>query len=128
MSAETLPVWLLPPVSLLLILGGLLTLLGSVGLLRMKNFYQRMHPPSMGATLGAGCVLLASMLIASALAGRPVIHEVLISIFIVTTAPITAMLVMRAALHRQQRDAAAANDSGGERVTTPASRITNRGD
>lgn len=101
MSEMPLPVWALLPASLLLILGGICTLLGSVGLLRMKRFYDRMHPPSMGNTLGTGCVLIASMLIASALGGRPVIHELLITVLIVTTSPITAMLVMRAALHRR---------------------------
>lgn len=101
MSADMLPSWLLLPVSLLLIFGGLLTLLGSLGLLRMKTFYQRMHPPSMGNTMGAGCVLIASMLVSSGLAGRPVVHEVLIAVFIVTTSPITAMLLMGAAVHRE---------------------------
>ncbi|MDR2214801.1 MAG: monovalent cation/H(+) antiporter subunit G [Nevskiaceae bacterium] len=101
MSADMLPPWLLLPVSLLLIFGGLLTLLGSLGLLRMKTFYQRMHPPSMGNTMGAGCVLIASMLVSSGLAGRPVVHEVLIAVFIVTTSPITAMLLMGAAVHRE---------------------------
>lgn len=101
MTSAELPAWVLLPASLLLILGGVLTLLGSIGLLRLKEFYQRMHPPSMGNTLGTGCVLLASMLIASGLASRPVVHEVLITVFLVTTSPITAMLVMRAALHRQ---------------------------
>jgi multicomponent K+:H+ antiporter subunit G len=100
MTADMLPAWLLLPISLLLILGGLLTLLGSLGLLRMKTFYQRMHPPSMGNTLGAGCVLIASMLVSSGLAGRPVVHELLITVLIVTTSPITAMLVMGAAMHR----------------------------
>lgn len=108
MSAAELPGWLLLPASLLLILGGLLTLVGSIGLLRLKEFYDRMHPPSMGNTLGAGCVLISSGLIASGLAGRPVVHELLITVFIVITSPITAMLVMRAASHRQlaRKDAA----------------------
>jgi multicomponent K+:H+ antiporter subunit G len=101
MSAADLPAWILLPASLLLLLGGLLTLVGSIGLLRMQEFFDRMHPPSMGNTLGTGCVLIASGLIASGLAGRPVIHEILITVFIVTTSPITAMLVMRAANHRQ---------------------------
>jgi multicomponent K+:H+ antiporter subunit G len=101
MSLDGLPAWALLPASLLLVAGGLLTLLGSFGLLKMKEFYERMHPPSMGNTLGAGCVLVASMLISSALVGRPVIHEVLITVFVVTTSPITALLVMRAALHRE---------------------------
>ena len=98
-----IPLWVMLPASLLLVLGGITTLLGSVGLLRMKKFYDRMHPPSMGNTLGTGCVLLASMLISSALAGRPVIHELLITVLIVTTSPITAMLVIRAALQRRAR-------------------------
>jgi multicomponent K+:H+ antiporter subunit G len=101
MTAANLPAWALLPAALLLTAGGLLTLLGSFGLLKMKQFYDRMHPPSMGNTLGAGCVLLASMLISSALAGRPVVHEILIAVFVVTGAPITALLVMRAALHRE---------------------------
>ncbi len=110
MTAAELPAWLLLPVSLLLILGGLCTLIGSIGLLRMKQFYDRMHPPSMGTTLGTGCVLIASMLVSSGLAGRPVVHEVLITIFIVTTSPLTAMLVMRAATHRE----AAKRDRSGD--------------
>ena len=103
MNEMPLPLWAMLPASLLLVLGGISTLLGSVGLLRMKTFYDRMHPPSMGNTLGTGCVLLASMLISSALAGRPVIHELLITVLIVTTSPITAMLVIRAALQRRAR-------------------------
>lgn len=101
MTTADLPAWLLLPIALLLVLGGLCTLIGSIGLLRLKHFYERMHPPSMGNTLGAGFVLIASMLVSSGLAGRPVVHELLISVFIVTTAPITAMLVMRAAMHRE---------------------------
>ena len=59
-----------------------------------------MHGPSMGNTLGTGCVLVASMLVSSALANRPVVHEILITVFIVITAPMTAMLLMRAAVKR----------------------------
>jgi multicomponent K+:H+ antiporter subunit G len=102
MNEMPLPLWAMLPASLLLVLGGISTLLGSVGLLRMKKFYDRMHPPSMGNTLGTGCVLLASMLISSALGGRPLIHELVITALIVITSPITAMLVMRAALHRRR--------------------------
>lgn len=95
-----LPLWASVPATLLLIVGGLLALTGSLGLLRLKNFYARMHGPSMGNTLGAGCVLIASMLVSSAVAQRPVVHELLITLFIVMTSPVTAMLLMRAALYR----------------------------
>jgi multicomponent K+:H+ antiporter subunit G len=100
MSLETLPAWASLPAALLLILGGLCTVIGSFGLARLGAFFQRMHGPSMGNTLGTGCVLVASILVSSALANRPIVHELLITIFIVTTAPMTAMLLMRAAVHR----------------------------
>lgn len=95
-----LPLWASVPATILLIAGGLLALTGSLGLLRLRSFYARMHGPSMGNTLGAGCVLVASMLLSSALAQRPVVHEILITLFLVMTSPVAAMLLMRAALYR----------------------------
>src|SRR5690606_37325572 len=104
MSEADLPLWATIPATLLLITGGLLALIGSVGLLRLQDFYARMHPPTMGTTLGTGCVLIASMTVSSALVGRPVIHELLITLFIVMTAPVTAMLLIRAAAYRRRRE------------------------
>ena len=103
MSNVDLPLWATIPATLLLLAGGLLVLIGSVGLLRLQDFYARMHPPTMGTTLGAGCVLIASMIVSTALVGRPVIHELLITLFIVMTAPVTAMLLIRAAASRRRR-------------------------
>lgn len=100
MTSMDLPLWATLPASLLLVLGGLLTVIGSLGLLRLPSFFARMHGPSMGNTLGAGCVLVASMITSSALLHRVLIHEVLITVFIVIASPITAMLVMRAAMYR----------------------------
>jgi multicomponent K+:H+ antiporter subunit G len=100
MNFESIPAWAAIVAAVLLILGGSCTVLGSLGLLRLRDFYQRMHAPSMGATLGLGCVLLASMVLSSVMRGRPVVHEVLITLFMVTTAPLTAMLLMRAATRR----------------------------
>jgi multicomponent K+:H+ antiporter subunit G len=102
MTATAIPLWIGVPAALLLIGGGLLALIGSIGLLRLGNFYSRMHPPTMGSTLGAGCVLIASMLVSSAALHRPVIHELLITVFIVLTAPVTAILLMRAARRRSR--------------------------
>jgi multicomponent K+:H+ antiporter subunit G len=97
MTEMTLTPWVAVTAALLLIVGGLLAVIGTLGLLRLKSFYDRMHPPAMGATLGTGCVLIASMLISSALLHRPVIHELLITVFLVITAPVTAIVLMRAA-------------------------------
>ena len=62
MTAQ-LPLWVTIPGTLLLIAGGLLTVIGSIGLVRLPDFFARMHGPSLGNTLGAGCVLISSMLI-----------------------------------------------------------------
>ena len=67
----------LPPVvavltALLVLLGAILALLGSIGLLRLKRFYDRVHPPTMATTLGTGLILIASMLLFSTLESRPV--------------------------------------------------------
>jgi len=102
MTNAGLPLWAALPAAILLILGGLLALIGAIGLLRLPDFFARMHAPSMGSTLGAGCVLIASMLVSSALAHRAVIHEVLITVFLITTTPVTAMLLMRAAIRRHR--------------------------
>ncbi len=100
MTIENLPAWVEVPAAILLVLGGLFTVIGSLGLLRLEQFFQRMHAPSMGNTLGTGCVLAASVLVSSALANRPIVHEILITVFIVITAPMTAILLMRAAVKR----------------------------
>ena len=102
MTAFDLPLWAAAPAAVLLVIGGLLTLIGSVGLLRLPDFFARMHGPSMGNTLGVGCVLIASMLSSSALAGRPVIHELLITLFIVMSSPVTSMMLMSAAVYRNK--------------------------
>ena len=94
--------WAAIPAAVLLICGGLLALVGSLGLLRMKDPHARMHPPAMGATLGEGCVLIASMLVSSASLQRMVIQELLITAFMLITTPVSAMTLMRAAVTRTQ--------------------------
>ena len=100
--ARELPAWAALFVALLLLLGTSLTLTGSLGLLRLGNFYQRVHAPTLGATLGAGCVLIASMIFFSVLQTRPVVHEVLITVFATVTTPVTLMVLVRAAIHRDR--------------------------
>ena len=100
-----IPAWAAIPAGVLIIAAGLLAVVGSFGLLRMPNFFTRMHPPAMGNTLCLGCVLVASMLVTSAASARPVVHELLITLFVVMTAPITAMMLARAAMYRRERRA-----------------------
>jgi multicomponent K+:H+ antiporter subunit G len=102
MTTNELPVVVILPATVLLIVGGLLTVIGSLGLLRLAPFYARMHGPSMGNTLGMGSVLIVSMLISSTLAHRPIVHEILITAFLTMTSPMTAMLLMRASVLRSK--------------------------
>ena len=102
--AADLPIWAALPVALLILFGAGLGLTGSIGLLRLRGFYERVHAPTLGATLGIGCILLASMLFFSVLQSRAVVHEVLITVIMVITAPITLMLLARAAVHRDRAE------------------------
>ncbi len=87
-------------VGLLALLGAICALIGSLGLLRLRTFYERVHPPTMGTTAGVGLTLVASMLLFSALEARPVLHELIIAVFTVITTPVTYVLLVRAAVHR----------------------------
>ena len=84
----------------LLIGGAVITLIGSLGLLRLRSFYERVHAPTLGTTLGTGCIATASMIYFSTLAAGPVLHELLIMFFVAVTTPITLMILVRAAALR----------------------------
>jgi multicomponent K+:H+ antiporter subunit G len=103
-AAAGLPLWAALPTALLVVAGSALALLGSVGLLRLQSFYERVHAPTLGSTLGIGCVLVASMLYFSVLQTRPVLHEILIAVFVTVTTPVSLMLLANAALYRDQSE------------------------
>ena len=100
---NSLPLWASIPATLLLIASGILTLTGALGLVRFQHFYSRMHAPTLGNTLGITFVLCASALVSSALQGRPVVHELLITFFLIVTSPITAIMLMQAGVRRDPR-------------------------
>ena len=102
MTETTLPLWVTIPGTMLLVIAGLTTLIGSFGLLRLRDFFQRMHGPSMTNTIAVGATLVASMLVSSALAGHPILHELLISLFVIVSAPVTAIVLLQAALYRNR--------------------------
>ncbi|KAA8709734.1 MULTISPECIES: Na+/H+ antiporter subunit G [Pseudomonas syringae group] len=86
----------------LLIVSSLFALTGAIGLLRLKDFFQRMHPPALASTLGAWCVALASIIYFSALKSEPVIHAWLIPVLLAITVPVTTLLLARTALFRKR--------------------------
>ncbi len=95
---HNLPLWMELIVAALLVLGGLFALVGGIGLLRFPDFYMRLHAPTKATTLGVGGVLLASMGMAWWRA-EPGVHELLITLFLFVTAPVSANLMALAALH-----------------------------
>lgn len=101
---DDFPVWAAILVALLVLAGALLTLLGAFGLVRLKTYYERIHAPTLGTSFGTLFIVLGSILFFSVQQTRPVVHEILIFIFITVTTPVTLMLLARAALFRDQAE------------------------
>jgi multicomponent K+:H+ antiporter subunit G len=93
-----LPFWAELLASVLLVTGGVFALVGAIGLLRFRDFFMRLHAPTKASTLGVGGVLLASIVVHGA-RGEFGWHEVLITLFVFVSAPVSANLMAKAALH-----------------------------
>lgn len=98
-----LPFWLNVIISFFMVLSGIITLIGTLGLVRLKHFYSRMHAPTLGNTLGVFCLLIACSLAASFHAKQLLIYPFIITILLIITSPVTAILLMRAAIKREIR-------------------------
>jgi multicomponent K+:H+ antiporter subunit G len=92
--------WIEVVVSALVVAGAGFTLIGSLGLLRMPDFFMRLHGPSKATTIGIGCLLLASALWLSSRGDSLSLHEFMISLFIAITTPVSSHLLAKAARHR----------------------------
>ncbi|MFJ7146352.1 MAG: Na+/H+ antiporter subunit G [Pseudomonas protegens] len=101
-SLEQLPLWVEVLVAVLLVISSVFALIGALGILRMKSYFQRMHPPALASTMGSWTVALASILYFSTLKSGPVLHAWLIPILLSITVPVTTLLLARAALFRKR--------------------------
>ncbi|GJD36294.1 monovalent cation/H(+) antiporter subunit G [Methylobacterium aerolatum] len=104
MTGGDFPLWAACLVVALALAGAGFALTGSLGLIRLRTFYERTHAPSLSATLGATLILLSSMLLLSLVEGRPVLRDALIGLFITVTTPVTLILLSRAAAHRDRHE------------------------
>jgi len=102
--AGDLPAWAALLTAFFVLLGATVTLIGSIGLLRLGNFYARVHAPTLGTTAGMASILVGSALFFSVLETRPIVHEILIAVFVTVTTPVTLMLLVRAALYRDRTE------------------------
>ena len=87
-------------VSAAILVGGVFALVGSIGLARLPDFYLRLHGPTKASTLGVGGTILASLLFFSWQERALQLQEVLIALFLFITAPVSAHMLAKAAMHR----------------------------
>ena len=92
------------PVAFFVVLGATLTLIGALGFARLHSFYDRLHAPTLATSWGTGSLIIASALMFSFIDGRAIVHEFVIGFCIVVTAPITLMMLGRAALERDRAE------------------------
>ena len=104
MSADQMPLWVAIVVVGLAVAGSALSLLGAIGLAQLKTFYERVHAPTLGATLGMALILAASIVWFTAAEGRFMPRELLIGLFLTVTTPVTLILLARAALFRDRTE------------------------
>lgn len=90
-------------IALCLCISGIFGFVGSYGLVKLKDTLQRLHAPTKATTLGVGGVLVASMIFFYVETGHISVHELLISLFLFLTAPITANFIAKTYLARNLR-------------------------
>jgi multicomponent K+:H+ antiporter subunit G len=87
------------------VLGGIFGFIGSFGLLKLTDPMSRLHAPTKATTLGVGGVLLASMLHGVVIEGHLSLHELMITLFLFLTAPVTALFIAKVHIHRHETKA-----------------------
>ncbi len=102
-TAALLPLWLEIVVAALVLLGAGMALLGATGLLRLPTFFERLHAPSIAATMGCWCIMHATVIYFSVADGSLALHALLIAGFVAVTVPVTSIFLMRAALFRARQ-------------------------
>ena len=86
-------------VAVFILIGAIFALIGSIGLIRLPDFFTRLHGPTKATTLGIGAMLIASTVHFTSQTGVLSVHELLITLFLFITAPITAHMLAKTALH-----------------------------
>ena len=102
-AIAVLPLWLEIIVAALVLGGAGLALLGSSGLLRLPTYFERVHAPSIIATLGCWLIMHGTVLYFSVADGSLALHALLIAVFVAITVPIMSIFLMRAALFRARQ-------------------------
>ena len=97
-----LPLWAEVLTGIFAVVGAAFAAIGSFGLVRLPTFFRRIHAPTLGATVGVWCTMIATSVYFSVQGASLFLHAVLIAIFVALTAPVTTIFLMRAALFRER--------------------------
>ena len=103
MTEIQLPIWVQILVSVLVLAGTLITLIGALSLFRLPSYYERVHTPSIIACAGCWLIVWSSILCFSLQSNKPSFHTLLIAVLLSVAVPITNIFLMRAALFRDRR-------------------------
>jgi multicomponent K+:H+ antiporter subunit G len=88
--------------AVLVTVGAAITLIGALGLLSLHSFYERVHAPTLGTTLGTTCIVFSSMIYFWAQGTHFVLDGLLIIALLTATTPVTLMVLVRAAVLRDR--------------------------
>ncbi|MFG1424904.1 Na+/H+ antiporter subunit G [Roseixanthobacter glucoisosaccharinicivorans] len=91
-------------VAALILIGAFFLLVGALGLARLPDMMRRLHGPTKATTLGIGALLIASMVHFTMLRGDVSLHELLITLFLFLTAPVSAHMLAKAHILRAQAE------------------------
>lgn len=97
-----MPIWVEIIIAFFLLVGTFFIFVGGLGMVRLPDLFMRLHAPTKASTLGLGSFLIASIIYALA-HGRLGFAELLITLFIFITAPVSANLLAQAAIHLKLR-------------------------
>ncbi len=100
-------------VSGLILIGAFFLLVGSFGLAKLPDMMRRLHGPTKATTLGIGSLLIASMVYFAALRGQVSVHELLITLFLFLTAPVSAHMLAKAHMLRAKGERGRLPPTGG---------------
>ncbi|MCP4821463.1 MAG: Na+/H+ antiporter subunit G [Shimia sp.] len=91
-------------ISFFLVIAGVFGLVGSFGMLKLRDTMQRLHAPTKATTLGVGGVLIASMLYFALVKGDLSFHELLITLFLFLTAPVSAHFIAKTFIQARETE------------------------
>ena len=119
MTDQPLALWAEITIAALVLLGAVIALIGSMGLRRLKDYYERVHAPAMIATMGYWSIMHASVLFFSLQGHGFAAYPLLIAVFVAITVPVTNIFLMRAALFRARRAGQNVPASVSQTISTP---------